>query len=216
MNYFDRWSRQIFHPIRMTNPIRPGWLSRLYRIRWKPTKLPLPQNPSDRTDVFCPLLYQQQLTTMRRAVWFMDPWIYSSRSRGFPVENELDELIPPLTIQLLHSWTTFSGDLHTSLPQQTGPRIMAEYFIPNQPSNSWTFGSTLRDPNVPSCKWTRRINSASDNSATSFLETVKETTITYLSQQPGLHIYGWTFTPVLKSATQYLLCLQRRVYNSDI
>ena len=40
----------------------------------------------------------------------------------FPVANELDVLIPPLTMQLLHSWTTFSGDLHTSLLQQTGPR----------------------------------------------------------------------------------------------
>ena len=117
---------------------------------------------------FCLLFYQQPLTTMRRAVWFMDPWVYTSRPRGFPVENELDELIPPLTIQLLHSWTTFSGDLHTSLLQQRGPCIMAEYLIPDLPSNSWIFRSTLRDPNVPSCKWTRWINSTSDNSATSF------------------------------------------------
>ena len=120
---------------------------------------------------FCPLLYLQQLTTMKRAVWFMDPWVYTSRSRGFPVKNELDKLIPPLTIQLLHSWTTFSSDLHTSLLQQTGPCIMAEYFIPDLPSNSWTFRSTLWDPGVPSCKWIRWINSASDNSATSFLDT---------------------------------------------
>ena len=106
--------------------------------------------------------------TMRRAVWFMDPWVYTLRPRGFPVENKLDELILPLTIQLLHSCTTFSGDLHTSLLQQTC--IMAEYFIPDLPSNSWTFGFTFRNPGVPSCKWTRQINSASNNSATSFLD----------------------------------------------
>ena len=52
----------------------------------------------------------------------MDHGICTSRPRGFPVEKELDEFIPPLTMQLLHSWTTFSGDLHTSLLQQTGLR----------------------------------------------------------------------------------------------
>ena len=40
-----------FHPMRMTNPIRPGWLSRANRIRWKPDKLPLPQKFSSWTDV---------------------------------------------------------------------------------------------------------------------------------------------------------------------
>ena len=118
----------------------------------------------------CPLLYQQQLTTMRRSVWFMDPWVYTSRPRGFPVENELDELIPPLIIQLLHSRINFSRDLHTSLLQQTGSRIMAEYLIPDLPSNSWTFGSTLLDPGFYRWIRIRRINSASDNSATSFLD----------------------------------------------
>ena len=119
---------------------------------------------------FCPLVYQQQLTTIR--IEPSNSWTLESTLRdpgAFPVENELNELIPPLTIQLLHSWTTLSGDLHTSLLKQTGPRLMAEYFIPDLPSNSWTFGSTLRDPEVPSRKGTRRINSASDNSATSFL-----------------------------------------------
>ena len=154
----------------MTNPIRPIWLSRAYRIRWKPAKLPLHKILQTRRTYFCPLLYQPQLTTTMRAVWFIDRWVNTSRPRGFPVANELDELIPPLTIKLLHFWTTLSGDLHTSLLQQTEPRIMAEYLIPELPSNSWTFGSTLRDPNVPSCKWTRRINSTSDNSATSFLD----------------------------------------------
>ena len=36
-----------------------------------------------------------------------------------------------------------------------------------EPSGSWTLGSTLLDPGVPSCKWTKHINSTSDNSATS-------------------------------------------------
>ena len=38
---------------------------------------------------------------------------------------------------------------------------MAEYFIPDLPSNSWTFGSTLWDPRVPCWKWIRCINSTS-------------------------------------------------------
>ena len=152
----------------MTNPIRPRWLSRDVEFgESHPNYLFFKILQTGRT-YFCPLFCQQQLTTRRRAVWFMDPWVYTSRPRGFPVVNNLDELIPPLTIQLHHYWTTFSGDLHTSLLQQTGPRVMAEYFIPELPSNSRTFRFTLRDPNVPSCKWTRRINSASDNSATSF------------------------------------------------
>ena len=150
----------------MTNPIGPGWLSRAYLIRWKPANYLFLKILLRGRTYFCPLLYQQQLPTMKRAVWFMDPWVYPSRPRGFPVEKELDELIPPLTIQLLHIWTTFSGDLHTSLLQQTGPHVMAEYFIPDLLFYSWAFESTLRDPNVPSYKWTRRINSASDNSAT--------------------------------------------------
>ena len=35
------------------------------------------------------------------------PLSLHSYTQGFPVEYELDELIPPQTIQLLHSWTTF-------------------------------------------------------------------------------------------------------------
>ena len=133
----------------MMNPIQPGWLSQAHLTWRKPAKLPLPQQSSNRTDVFLsPPLSAATHYNEDRDVWFMDPTVYNSRSRGFPVENELDRLIPPLTIQLLHFWTIFSGDLHTCLLQQTGPRIMAEYFTPDLPSNSWTFGSTLRDPAV--------------------------------------------------------------------
>ena len=51
-------------------------------------------------------------------------------TQDFSAEYELDELILPLIIQLLHSWTTFSGDLHASLLQQPGPRIYGCTFIP--------------------------------------------------------------------------------------
>ena len=57
---------------------------------------------------FCPLPYQQQLTIKRiepSGLWTL--WVYTSRSKVSTVEHELDELIPPLTIQQLHSWTTF-------------------------------------------------------------------------------------------------------------
>ena len=50
------------------------------------------------------------------------PWVCTSRPRAFPVENEWNKIIPPQTMQLLHSWTTFSGDLQSSLLQQTEPR----------------------------------------------------------------------------------------------
>ena len=64
--------------------------------------------------------------------------------QGFPVEYELDEFNPPHTgttlsrlqlwlcdcdtkfrsdIQPFHHWATFSGDIHTSPPQQPGPHI---------------------------------------------------------------------------------------------
>ena len=39
------------------------------------------------------------------------------------MEYELDELIPPLTIQQIHSWTTFKETAITSLPQQPEPHI---------------------------------------------------------------------------------------------
>ena len=158
-----------------------GWLilfdpdlSRAIQRRWKSANLSLSQNLSSWMDVFL----SAPLSTATRhredgAVWFMDPLGLPFWTQGFPVENELDELIPPLTFQLLHSRTTFSGDLHTSLLQQTGSRVMTVYFISDLPSGSWTFGSILRDPNVPCCKWTRRINSASDNSATSFLDNLQ-------------------------------------------
>ena len=197
----------------ITNPIWPGRLSRACEIRWKPAKLPHPQNLSSWTDVF--LFAPLSETTHHhedRAVWFMELLGLHFYTPRFTVEYELDVLIPPLTIQLLHSWTTLSGDLHTSLLKQTGPCIMAEYLIPDLP-NSWTFGSTLLDPGLHCWIW---INSASDNSATSFLATFKDTAITSLPQQPGSHIYDWTFTPVLKSATQYLPCLQQRKNRADI
>ena len=136
-----------------------GWLipfcpdlSRAIQRRWKSANLSLPQNLSSWTDVF--LSTPLSAATHHhedRAVWFMDPLGLSFYTQGYTVEYELEELIPPLTIQLLHSWTTF-----------------------------------------------------------------KKITITSLPQQPGLHIYGWTFTPVLKSATQYLPCLRRRLLRSDI
>ena len=44
-------------------------------------------------------------------------------TQGSTVEYELDDLIPPLTIQQLHSWTTFKGRAITSPPQQPGPHI---------------------------------------------------------------------------------------------
>ena len=75
-----------------------------------------------------------------------------------------------------------------------------------EPSNLWTLESTLLDPRVPSWIWIKRINFASDNSATSWT-TFKKTMITSLPQQTGPRIYGWIFIPVLKSATQYLLWL---------
>ena len=146
----------------------------------------------------------------------VSPIVYTSRPRGFPVENELDELIPPLTIQILHSWTTFSGDLHTYVLQQIGSGIMAEYFILDPPSNSWTFGTTLRDPGVSCWKWIRRINSASDNTATSFLYTLFWRHSYFSPTATRTTHHSWTFIPVLKSATHYLPCLQRHIFRSDI
>ena len=46
---------------------------------------------------------------------------------------------------------------------------MAEYFIPDLLSNSWTFGSILLDPGIHRQIRIRRIHPGSDNSATSFL-----------------------------------------------
>ena len=136
----------------MTNPIRPERFSRVYRIRWKPAKLPLPQNLLRWTDVFLSVpLSVATHDHEDRAVWFIDPLDLPFWTQGFLVANELDVLILPLTIQRLHSWTTF-----------------------------------------------------------------KETAITSTPQQPGPHIYGWTFTPVLKSETQHFLCLQRRIFRPDI
>ena len=68
----------------MTNSIQPGWLSRAYRIRWKPVKLPLPQNLSSCTDVF--LSAPLSLATQRhedRAIWFMDFCVYVLLDPGF-------------------------------------------------------------------------------------------------------------------------------------
>ena len=108
----------------MTNPIRPGRLSRVYLIRRKPAKLPLPQNPLDRTDVFLSALLSAATHHHEdRVVWFMDPLGLPKYTQGFQGENELDVLIPPLTIQLLHSRTTFKETAITSLPQQPGPHI---------------------------------------------------------------------------------------------
>ena len=154
----------------MTNPIRPGWLSWIYRTRWKPAKPPLPKNPSNRTDVFLSAAVSAVTHHHEKSRLIHGLLGLHFETQGYPVENELDILIPPLTIQLLHSRTTFSGDLHTSLLQQTGPRVMAKYFIPDLPPDSWTFRSTFLDPGFYRCIRIRRINSASDNSTTSFLD----------------------------------------------
>ena len=175
----------------MTNLIRPGWLSRAYRIRWKPAKLPLPQNLLSRTEVFL----STPFTSSRITTPWGEPsslWTFESilLDQGFPVEHKLDAFNPPLTgtlfmLPLTFALSTatrnfaqtfsyfFSGDLHTSLLQQTGSHIMAGYFIPDLPSNSWTFGSTLLDPGFHRWIRIRRINSASGNLATLFLDNIK-------------------------------------------
>ena len=104
----------------MTNPILPWWLSRAYQIRWKPDKLPLLQNPSHRTDVFLSAPVSAATRHHEKSHLIHGPLGLHFKTQGYPVEYELDILILPLTIQLLHPCTTFSGDFHTSLLQQTG------------------------------------------------------------------------------------------------
>ena len=64
-----------------------------------------------------------------------------------------------------------------------------------EPSNSWILESTLLAPGVPSWIWIRRINSAFDNSASSFLDNLFfffGDLHASLLQQPGPRTYGWT------------------------
>ena len=62
-----------------------------------------------------------------------------------------------------------------------------------EPSVTWTLGSTLLDPGVPSCKWTRRINSASDNSATSFQDNLFWRPSYFSPTANRTTHYGWIF-----------------------
>ena len=107
----------------------------------------------------------------------------------FPEHIEIDESPPNcLFLRNLQTGRTYFCPLFYQ-QQLTTMRI--------EPSNSWTFGSSILDPGVPNWIRIRRINSASDNSATSFLDNIKETAFTSLSRQPGPLLYGWTFTPIL-------------------
>ena len=191
----------------MTNPIRPGWLGHIEFGESLPNYLFLKILQTGRT-YFC-LLFPSSNKHREKIRLIHGPLGLHFLTKGFPVDYESDELIPPLTIQLLHSKTTFSGDLHTSLLQQTGPLIMAKYFIPDLPSNSWTFEFTLLDQGFT---FEYELYELIPPLIIQWLHSWT----TSLPQQPGLHIYGWTFIPVLKSATQYLPCQQRRISRSDI
>ena len=201
----------------MANPIRPGWLSRGYRIWWKPAKLPLSQNPSIRTDVFLSAPFQQQHNAMRvelSSSWtlgstLLDPgvpsckWIrrinYTSEQFSYfiPGQPFLETFILLSYGKQDHaSWLNISFLFYRLIHGPLGLHFEIQMFP----------GAYELDELIPPLtiqllhSWT----------------TFKETVITSFPQQPGPHIYGWTFTPVLKSATQCLLCLQRRIFRSYI
>ena len=80
-----------FHPMKMTNPIRPGWFSWANRIRWKPAKLPLPQHLSSRTDGF------PSVPFLAAVSWTLESNLLDLE---FPVEHELDVRISSLTLAM--------------------------------------------------------------------------------------------------------------------
>ena len=105
----------------MTNPTRLGWLFRAYRIWWKPAKLPLPQQPLSRTDVFlsAPFNSSSFITLWGEP---SNSWTFESTLLGqrFPVGHALDEYITP---------STNSNYWQHAKCLQHGPRIYAEYIL---------------------------------------------------------------------------------------
>ena len=119
-----------FHPMRVICPILSGRLSQSIQGQWKPAKLSLPQNLSSRSDVPSVLSsWQHNHITMRRA-------IQSSKTKGSQLNVNWRFSIPPLigtfSFRLWHSATSFLlnilGDHHSSLLQQTRPRIYGWIF----------------------------------------------------------------------------------------
>ena len=97
-----------FHQVRLTYLIQPGPFFRT-ALNWgKPAKhfLFLRTLQKGQTS-YCPLFNSSSISTMRKALKFMDPLASILSDQGFLDEYELDEFNPPhtvTTLSLLQLW----------------------------------------------------------------------------------------------------------------